>query len=84
MKSETGKEMAPTDCLTPEFRASYLTVLEPRAADPAKPDDKSYGVEMWFRVTDTPESLKAHEKCVSIKDLQDAAQAACVEAWVRV
>lgn len=75
------KPMGPTDAVTPLFRASYLNAFEPRAADPKKPNEKNYGVEMWFRVKDTPESLAAGEKVVSIKALEDAAKAACTEAW---
>lgn len=81
MTTETKKKLGPTDCLTPEFRASYLNAFEARAANPQNPLDKNYGVEMWFRVKDTPESLAAGEKVVSIKDLEAAAMAACSEAW---
>ena len=75
------KKMGPMDCLTPVFRASYANLFEARAADPSKPNDKNFGVEMWFRVKQTPESEKAHEEIVSIKDLEAAANAACIEAW---
>ena len=75
------KKMGPTDCITPIFRASYPTLFEARAADLAKPNDKNFGVEMWFRVRHTPESQAAQEEIVSIKPLEDAAQAACVEEW---
>lgn len=80
-ENKTKKPMGPTDCLTPVFRASYLNAFEARPADPSKPQDKNYGVEMWFRVAHTAESKAAGEEIVSIKDLEAAAMAACSEAW---
>ena len=79
-----GKEkrkLGPCSCITPEFRASYVTLYEARSVDPAEPNKKNYGVEMWFRVKDTPESLRAGEKCVNIQALTAAAEAACAEKW---
>lgn len=79
--TQEKKQLASTDVLTPVFRASYLNAFEARSADPSKPADKNYGVEMWFRVAHTPESQKAGEELVSIADLQKAATNACTEAW---
>ena len=75
------KQLGPCDAVTPVYRASYLNVFEARAADPSKPDDKNYGVEMWFRVADTEESVKAGEKIVDLRALYAAAKAAIGEKW---
>lgn len=81
MINDTKKPLAKTDVVTPVFRASYLNAFEARAADPTKPNDKNYGVEMWFRVKQTDESKKAGEEVVSIADLEKCAMMACEEAW---
>ena len=82
MTTTEKKKLGPCDVLTPTFRASYLNVFEPRSAEPGNPNaKKDYGVEMWFRVKDTPESLAAGEKCVNIQDLVAAANAAATERW---
>lgn len=78
------KKLGPTDVLTPEFRASYPTLFEARAATPQdkdNPEKRNYGVEMWFRVASTPESIAAGEKVVDVSPLMAAAEAACTEAW---
>ncbi len=74
------RKLGPTDCLTPVFRMSYPALLEPKQIDPQKPD-LTYGVEMLFRVAETPESKKNGEEVVSIQPLKDAAMAAVNEKW---
>lgn len=81
MTTQAKKPMGATDCLTPEFRASYLTVFEARAADPTKPNEKNFGVEMWFRVAEACDDRLKDQPIVKIDDLVKAANAAAAEAW---
>ncbi len=82
MTNETKKNpMGPTDCTTPLFRASYLTVFEARSADPSKPADKNFGVEMWFRVAEACDDRLKDQPVVKIDDLVKAANAAAAEKW---
>lgn len=75
-------KMKAVDVVTPEFRASYLNVFEARQASPKDPNSKKqFGVEMWFRIADTKESLAAGEKIVDIKAIVAAAKAAAAEKW---
>jgi hypothetical protein len=64
MQSETVKIM------TPEFRASFPALFEPRSADPKGGGKLKYSIVMLFRVGETPESKKAGEKVVSIEPLK--------------
>lgn len=75
------KPMGPLDCLTPEFRGSYVTLFEARAADPKKPDDKNYGVEMWFRVAEACDERLKELPIVKLDDLAKIANGAAAEAW---
>jgi hypothetical protein len=75
------RKLGRTDCLTPEFRMSYPTLLEPRAPDPAQPARKNYGVEMLFRVAETPQSKKLGEKVVTLEALKTAALEAVKGKW---
>ena len=75
------KPLGPTDAVTPEFIASYLTCFEAKAPDPGKPNEKVYGVEMWFRVAEKCDDRLKDLKVVSIADLEKAAMAAMSEAW---
>lgn len=82
MSNEKAKKpMGPTDAVSPLFRASYLNVFEPRAADPAKPNEKNYGVEMWFRVAEACDERLKDQPIVKITDLIKAANAAASEKW---
>ena len=80
-ENKTKKPMGATDCTTPIFRASYLNAFEARAADPAKPNDKNYGVEMWFRVAEACDDRLKDQPVVKIDDLVKAANAAAAEKW---
>lgn len=80
-QTTTKKPLGPTDALTAVFRLSYPALLEPRAPDPSKPNEKVFGCEMLFRVAHTPESQKRGEELVSIENLKAAAKAAIVEKW---
>lgn len=82
MSTETKKKpMGATDCTTPIFRASYLNAFEARAADPSKPADKNFGVEMWFRVAEACDDRLKDQPVVKIDDLVKAANAAAAEKW---
>lgn len=58
---------------SPEFRASFPALFEPRAAK--KGDKAYYSITMLFRVAETPESKERGEKVVSIQVLKDAVKA---------
>lgn len=75
------KALGPCDVVTPLFRGSYVNVFEPRAADPAKPNDKNYGVEMWFRVAEVCDERLKDQPIVKIDDLIKACNAAASEKW---
>lgn len=77
MNTEKTNKMGPMDCVTPEFRVSYPALFEARSADPSKPNEKNFGMEMLFRVS----GAQGTEKNVDIKDLKAAAEAACIGAW---
>ncbi len=83
MTTETKKKpLAATDCVTPQFRASYLNVFEARAVDASKPNEnKQYGVEMWFRVAEKCDERLMDQPIVKIDDLVKAANAAAAEKW---
>jgi Protein of unknown function (DUF2815) len=81
MTTTEKKKLGPTDVLTPEFRMSYPHVLEPKAPDPKKPNEKIYGVEMLFRISETPNSAKRGEKIVDISPLKTAAMEAVKAKW---
>lgn len=73
--------MGPTDVVTPMFRGSYVNVFEPRAADPTKPNEKNYGVEMWLRVAEKCDERLKELPIVKIDDFVKAANAAAAEKW---
>src|SRR3990167_10540477 len=75
------KTLGPMDTVTPIFRASYLNAFKARAADPAKPNEKNYGVEMWFRVAEVCDERLKDQPIVKITDLIRAANAAASEKW---
>lgn len=75
------KPMGPTDCTTPLFRASYLNAFEARAADPNKPTEKNFGVEMWFRVAEACDDRLKDQPIVKIDDIVKAANAAAADKW---
>ena len=55
---------------TPEFRASFPALFEPRSA---KQGDKAYySITMYFRVTETAKSKELGEKIVTIDALKNA------------
>lgn len=79
--TNSNPKFRPTDVLTPTFRASYLNVFDARAADESKPNDKVYGVEMWFRMAEKCDERLKDQPIVKLDDLVNAVQAAAAAKW---
>lgn len=75
------KELGPCDVVTPLFRGSYVTLFEARAPDPKKPNEKNYGIEMWFRVAEVCDERLKDQPIVKIDDFVKACNAAAIEKW---
>jgi len=75
------KPLGPCDVVTPIFRGSYVTLFEARPPDPNKPNEKVYGVEMWFRVAEKCDERLKDQPIVKIDDLVKACTAAAAEKW---
>jgi hypothetical protein len=57
---------------TPEFRASYPSLLKARAYEGQDPSKAKFSIEMIFQTAETEKSKKAGRKVVSLKEIKDA------------
>ena len=64
---------------TPEFRMSFPTLFEPRAAEGS--DKKKYSVTMQFQIAATEKSKAEGRSVVDIQPLRDAVKAVLVEKY---